>query len=305
MAKRKEDTDHRPIRRLLVRLIKAPAAWSLVWPMVLLIGSYFAYKHWYADHLTQQFGQLSTEQIQISPPHRFVRTDLVEEVYQSTRLWELSPLDPRATAKLASAFASHPWIRHVRSVRKLPGGVIDLHLDYREPVAVFHLTGDQAWLKQIERYLADLGYPLDGGTNDLYFPLDGEGVMLPTEHMTLADTNELIQIEVWEVFPTGNEGTPFGDRRVESAALLAKLLAAVEDRVRVSKITVSGDPRWNLVPQLELVTTNNTHLVWGSPPGMEQPNERNAKAKLKDLLTGRFVPGADLRIADRAPAPLQ
>ena len=304
MASQSEEIDHRPIRRLLRRLIKAPAAWSLLWPLILLLGSYVAYSRWYATYFTQQFESLDPSLVTVSPPHDFIRTDLVSEVYDETKLSELSPLDRQATAKLASAFSSHPWVKHVHRVRKLPGGKFDLDLDYRKPVAVFHLTGDSKWLKNIESYLTNLGYSIHGGADNLYFPLDGEGVMLPTDHMTLEDTASLIHIEVSEVFPTGNEGTPFGDRRVESAALLAKLLTAVSNKIRVSKITVSGDPRVNLVPQLELVTGDNTRLFWGSPPGMEQPAERTARAKLTDLLTGNYVPGGDLRIARQKSTPL-
>ncbi|KAA5546903.1 FtsQ-type POTRA domain-containing protein [Roseiconus nitratireducens] len=282
MAKRNEEPDDpRPIRRLLRRLVKAPAAWSLIWPLLLIVASYFAMTRWYAEYLADQYRSIDPQLVSVSQPHRYVRSDIVDEVYRATDLAKLSPLDRQATAKLASAFASHPWVRHVQSVRKLPGGKVDVQLEYRVPVAVFHVTSDK--------------HPVD---SNLYFVLDGEGVLLPTEKMTLDDTPDFIHIEVREAYPSGEEGTPFGDRRVESAALLAKLLMAVREQIRIAKITVSGDPRMNLVPQLELITGNNTRLFWGSPPGMEQPGERQARSKLVDLLQGNFVQGSDLRIAE-------
>lgn len=302
-----DETDHRPIRRLLRRLIKAPAVWSLIWPIALLIGSYVAYSRWYATYFAQHYQSLDPHSVTVPEPHQYMRTDLVDEVYQAAKLAELSPLDRHATAKLASAFASHPWVKQVHRIRKLPGGKFDIDLDYRQPVAVFHLTGGQRWLKEIEAHLAKQGYPTETGLDNLYFPLDGEGVMLPTDQMTLEDTRQLIHIEVKNEFPTGNEGTPFGNRRVESAALLARLLSApaVASKVRVAKITVSGDPRTNQVPQLELVMSDNTHLVWGSPPGMEQPRERDARAKLTDLISGDFVADGDLRIGQRKQQPIR
>ncbi|QEG02658.1 hypothetical protein Mal15_67790 [Stieleria maiorica] len=303
MAKQSEQTDHRPIRRLLRRLIAAPAAWSLAWPMLLLVGSYVAYSRWYADHFATHYRSLDRQSITISPPHEFVRTDLVAEVYDSTRLMDLSPADRSVTAKLASAFASHPWVQHVHRVQKLPAGKFELDLDYRQPVAAFHVTGGEAWKQMIAEHLKSLGYPVSDVNG--YLPLDGEGMLLPTAGLTYDDAMELIHIEVWELYPTGNEGTPFGDRRVESAALLAKLLAAVRDQIRIAKITVSGDPRMNLVPKLEIITGDNTHLFWGSPPGMEQPRERDARAKLTDLLSGNYVPGGDLSIAREATPPLR
>lgn len=305
MATESDEPDHRPIRRTLRRLIKAPAAWSLVWPLALLIGSYIAYSRWYADDFRAKYSSLDPALVTITTPHEFIRGDLVDDVYRETKLDELSPLDRGATAKLASAFSSHPWVKHVHRVRKLPGGKFEVDLDYRRPVAVFHLTGDREWLKKIEAYLTNLGYSIHGGADNLFFPLDGEGVMLPTDHMTLDDTLDLIHIEVDEVFPTGNQGTPFGDRRVECAAMLANLLSAVSDQIRISKITVSGDPRMNLVPKLELVTGDNTRLFWGSPPGMEQPRERDARAKLVDLLSGNYVPGGDLSIARQNVPPIR
>ena len=304
MASENDETDHRPVRRMLRALIKAPAAWALVWPMVLLVGSYSAYTRWYQPKIAQRHSQVDPRLITISQPHEFIRGDLVAEVYRDTTLSDLSPLDRNATAKLASAFASHAWVRHVQHVRKLPKGAFEVDLQYRRPVAVFHVTGDQRWLKHIEAYLTQLGFCIDGGIDRIYFPLDGEGVLLPAGHMTLEDTQKLIHIEVSEVFPQGNQGNPFGNRQVESAALLAELLTAVSDRIRIAKITVNGDPRMNLIPQLELVTGDNTHLHWGSPPGMEQPNERGAREKLADLIAGNYVPDGDLRVARQLPQPI-
>lgn len=280
MAMRTDQTDNRPIRSVLRYLVTAPAAWSLVWPLLLLFGSYIGFNRYYAAYFTAEFESIDPQLVSVTEPHEFVRADIVSEVYQVARLNQLSPLDSQATVKIADAFKSHPWVRDVQGVRKLPGGAINVQLDYREPVAVFHVTSERK--------------PID---ENLFFVLDGEGNLLPNEHMTLGDTPRFIHIEVSEAYPTGTEGTGFGDRRVEHAALLARLLNAVKDQIRISKITVSGDPRMNLVPQLELITGDNTAIYWGSPPGMEQPNERGARAKLADLVSGNFQDGSDLRIA--------
>lgn len=303
MAKQSDETDHRPIRRMLRRLIMAPAAWSLIWPMLLLIGSYLAYSRWYAEHFAQHYRSLDPKSISISEPHQYVRTDLVEQVYDDTSLTDLSPLDRSVTAKLASAFASHPWVKRVHRVLKQPDGKFTIDLDYRTPVAAFHVTGGDKWKQMIAEHLKSLGYPISDVNG--YLPLDGEGVLLPTEGLTYDDAMDMIHIEVKEVYPTGNEGTPFGDRRVESAALLAKLLSAVRDQIRIARITVSEDSRMNLVPQLHLITGDNTHLFWGSPPGMEQPGERDARSKLTDLLSGNYVPEGDLTIAHQRSRPIR
>ena len=290
MAMRTEQQDPRPIRRLLRRLVQAPAAWSLIWPIALIVVSYLAFSRWGLGYLNDHYGKVDPELISISPPHEFIRSDVVREVYRDTELDRLSPLDRQATAKLASAFASHAWVRQVRSVRKLPGGKIDVQLEYRRPVAAFHLTGDWEWFET-------LPYPPTDINDDQYFALDAEGVMLPSSNLTVEEASRMIQIEVWEQYPKGGKGTPFGDRRVESAAMLAGLLTAIQDKIHVAKITVSGDPRINLIPQMELLTGDETRLFWGSPPGMEQPGERSAREKLDVLLTGSFSQDTDLRIA--------
>lgn len=301
MAMRNDKNDHRPIRRLLLRLIQAPNALALVWPMALLIGSFLAYSRWYKDHFNTIHARLKPDAVTLSEPHQYVRTNIVNDVYDASRLKDLSPVDHNATAKLASAFGNHPWVRHVQSVRKLPDGKFDVQLEYRKPVAVFRVTGDPSWLKEVKDFLESRGYSIHGRVDQLYFPLDGEGVILPTDHLSLEDANQLIHIEVYGLYPQGDQGLVFGDRRVESAAILARLLNAVRDRVSVAKIMISGDPRMNLIPQLELVLGDGTQLHWGSPPGMEQPDERNAKSKLSDLLSGQFVSGGNLRIATRRP----
>ena len=290
MAMRTDQPDHRPIRRLLVRLIKAPAAWSLIWPIGLVVASYVALNRWGLEYLNDRYGHLDPQRIAVSEPHRFVRSDIATDVYDATGLQRLSPLDRQATAKLASAFASNAWVRQVRSVRKLPGGAFQVQLEYREPVAAFHLTGDWEWFQENE-------YPPEDIDDHQYFALDAEGVLLPTSKMTLEDMEQLIHIEVWEEYPTGEEGTPFGHRGIESAAMLAGLLTKVADKVSVSKIMLRGDARFNLIPQLEIVTGDGKRLIWGSPPGMEQPHERKALEKLADLVSGNFTQETDLSVA--------
>ncbi|MEM0926007.1 MAG: hypothetical protein AAGJ83_08215 [Planctomycetota bacterium] len=288
---------------MLRRLIHAPALWALAWPLLLLAGSYTAYCGWYAAHLATLHGEILADQISIDEPPAYIRGDLVGQVHQTARLDLLSPLDRSATAKLASAFENHPWVREVITARKLPGGRFQVNLDYRDLVAAFHLTGGDSWKRKMAEYLHSQGYPrslVEG-----YLPLDGEGYLLPTSDLKPEDVAELIHIEVWELYPTGDEGMLFGDRRVESAALLARLLSAVRDQVRVSRITVSGNPRVNRIPQLNLELADGTEITWGSPPGMELPAERDARAKLVDLLSGNYVAGADLSIARQTTRPLR
>ncbi|MEO1614722.1 MAG: hypothetical protein AAFV88_02670 [Planctomycetota bacterium] len=303
MAKQTESSEVRPIRALLRRLIHAPAILALIWPMFLLIGSYAAYSNWYSSHLASVHGKILPEHIIIDEAPEYIRGDLVKQVYETAQLDLLSPLDRSATAKLASAFENHAWVSDVVTARKLPGGKFQVDLNYRELVAAFHVTGGDAWKAGIADHLRSMNYPASLASG--FLPLDGEGVLLPTAGLTLEDVEKLIHIEVYELYPTGDQGTLFGDRRVESAALLAKLLSAVHDQVKVSKITVSGNPSVNRIPRLDLVLADGTPVTWGSPPGMEQPAERGARDKLVDLLRGNYVKGADLSIARQNVQPIR
>lgn len=278
---------HRPIRDLLRRLIKAPAALSIIWPAILVVGGYVAWHRWGADQIADKFYGVEVSQIEITEAPDFVRTDVVESVYRDTAMAGLSLLDPQATAKIASAFSMHPWVRRVVSVRKLPGGVIDVRLQYRNPVAMVLVAK-----------------PDPAETGNFFFPVDEEGVLLPTHEFARAETLKYIHIVVPAVYPTGVAGSPFGDSRVEHAAKLAAILADYREEAGIVSIGVPGDPRVNKVPQLELTMRDSKTHFWGNPPGLESPGENTAQMKIQELLRADGAENADLRMARRAKPSL-
>ena len=96
MAMRTDDTDVRPIRDLLRKLIAAPAAWSFLWPLLLIIIGYVSYSRWGNEHLHTKFESIDQSQITIPPPHEYIRTDVVDEAYRSMALKDVSLLDPKS-----------------------------------------------------------------------------------------------------------------------------------------------------------------------------------------------------------------
>ena len=296
---RADSEDRRPIRRLMRRLIRAPAMLSFVWPLMLIIGAYVAWDRWGADYIHGQFDGVEPSQIRITEPPEYVYSDIVQTVYDDTAMQGLSLLDTQATAKIASAFSTNPWIKHVNSVRKLPGGVIDVRVDYRKPVAMVYVPQH----REIVR--------------DGFYAVDSEGVLLPTMDFVRrgVDLNSYIHIVVPEMKASGGFGTKIGDMRAESAALLAGVLEPFRDQTRVVTIGIYGDQRQTTVPQLELETTSDLtdqdgapilrKKFWGSPPGMELPNERPAQLKLKALFSSGDE-SVDLRYLPLpAAAPIQ
>lgn len=280
MAMRSPETEkHRPLRDLLRRLIKAPAALAVLWPALLIICGYSAWHRWGSEHVSSKYGTIDPTLIRVTEPPAYVRTNIVKAVYRDTAMEGLSLLDRQATAKIASAFSMNPWVRNVIGVRKLSGGVIDVRLEYRAPVAMVLVFK-----------------PDPADTRSYFFPVDGDGVLLPTGEFARAETSQYIYIEVPGVYSTNREGSPFGDARVEAAAKLAELLAPYREDAQLRSIGVHGDLRQTEVPQLELTTHGGARLFWGSPPGMELPGEPTARMKLRSLLAADGQ-NADLRLA--------
>jgi hypothetical protein len=230
--------------------------------MMLVCCGYFAWSRWGAERIGAQFQQIDPTLIEITKPHSFVGGKVVETVFQDTALEEVSLLDQHATAKIASAFSTHPWVKRVVSVRKLPGGGVDVRLEYRHCVAMVVVPKDRKFG---------------------FFPIDGEGVLLVADDFSTSDASEFIHILVPDTFPTGDYGMAYGDIRVEAAAKLAAILEPVRTQAGIVSINVPGDLRQNPVPQLELNTKDGQRIFWGSAPGSELPGEPSTAVKLNLL----------------------
>ncbi|SRR6056297_494010 len=279
----------RPRRRLapqmLASIARAPAVLALLWPTLLVVGGYVAWHRWGADHVGRQFFRLEPSQVELTDQPTYIRSDIRQQVFASTGLTELSLLDHQATARIAQAFATHPWIRQVIRVRKEAGGTIEIQVQYRQPVAMVLFYSQhpevQGWA---------------------YDPVDAEGIVLPQGDFDQADTKEYLVIRIPDVYSTGTPGFPFGDRRVAAAAQLAGLLTDFRERLGLREIRLAAgagsDP---LHPAFELVTQPGTTLIWGSAPGAELGGEPPASQKLKRLLESPTA-ADDLRMAT-PPSP--
>lgn len=272
--------DHHPFSEMVRTVVTSSLALVMFWPAILLILGLSAWKYWGSEHVANRFHGLVPEKISISPQPDHIRSDIVKAVYQDTAMQGVSLLDREATTKIASAFSMHPWVRKVIGVRKLPGGEIDVRLQYRTPVAMVHVYK-----------------PNQDDTRSYFFPIDGDGVLLPTSEFTTAETRKYLYIEVPGVYTTNPVGSGFGDSRVEAAARLAEYLSPFRDELGLRSIGVYGDPRQMEIPQLELVTAGEAKIFWGSPPGVEPPGEATAKMKLQRLKASDPAELSDLRIA--------
>lgn len=256
------------LARVMGRLIKAPAALAFLWPVLLVTGGYFSWHRWGADHINRYYNCLSIDQVQISKPPDYIRNNIVEGVFKENDLTKVSLMDVQATAQIANAFATNPWVDRVVRVQKTSTGKVDVHVAYRQPVAL---------VKVISRHpdVKDTGF----------FPVDGHGVLLPTDDFSRTDTHNYIHIIVKNTYPISGAGSDFGDSRVADAALLCFLLHPYRNTLNIEAVTTAPRTAHDERPDtLNLILRDGRQLVWGSPPGKEQDGEPGAKVKLEALL---------------------
>lgn len=253
----------------------------LFWPALLVVGGYVAWNRWGAQRLMQKFGPLRVEQLHIPPPPPYVRSDVIHRVYEDAGLHQISLLDQQATAHIARAFETHPWVRKVDWVRKMPQGEVDVHLTYRRPVAVVPVSASRH---------PDVRGPAR-------FAVDEEAVLLPSDDFDPVETDQYLHLIIQDVYPASGIGSPFGDERVLVAARLAGLLADQKVSLKLMAIEVVESP--GVPPLLMLVRSDKSRIVWGSPLGSEHNGEVPALVKLQRLISSPLIPNLDLRSAMR------
>lgn len=240
----------------------------MVWPAALVIGGYIAWHKWGAEQVSKKYYGIDPASIHVTARPDYISTDIANTVYSDTRLDQLSLLDPAAAARIASAFSFHPWVRRVVAVRKLPGGKVDVHLQYRRPVAMVFV---------ISRHPEILG-------RRSFFAIDEDGVLLPPTEFSSDETMNYLHIEVPDVYPTGGIGSSFGDNRVIGAAKVAAAVEPHREQLKISSIRLADSSRTSPVPQYQLYTTQGRDFFWGSAPGAELYGEPLSDAKVRQLL---------------------
>lgn len=274
-----DDRKQEPARSggsLLQRLVHAPAAWAMVWPAALVLGGYFAWQNWGAQHVSRKYYGIDPARIHVTQKPDYINADITTSVYTDTRLDQLSLLDPSASARIASAFSVHPWVRRVVAVRKLPGGDVDVHLQYRKPVAMVFVISRHPEIK-----------------GRSFFAIDDEGVLLPTTEFTREATMNYIHIEVPDVYPTGGVGSTFGDARVTGAAKLAAAIEPLQPVLRIKSIRLSERSRTSPVPQYDFLAMDGREFFWGSAPGEELYGEPKSDVKLRQLAEHIDMPASN------------
>jgi hypothetical protein len=209
---------------------------------------------------------VSVEQITITPPPEWVRSDVRAEAFRTASPPDrpLSSLDDGLAERIHSAFMLHPWIAKA-VVTKRAGARVNVDIVYRRPVCMVEVA--------------------NGSASDL-LPVDGEGVWLPGEDFSQKQKEFYPCLAGIDRRPIQPVGHAWGDARVVDGASIAAALLPVWRQLKLYRIqTAAGPPS----PDdrgltYELYTRAGTRIVWGSASRIAAPGEPSAEEKAARLL---------------------
>ncbi len=207
--------------------------------------------------------RLATKQIRIVPaPESPVPANLLEQVCEQAKLpRELSLLDDKLAPELARAFARHPWIAKVVSVRKSHPAAVTIEVQYREPVGMVQVTGGR-------------------------FPIDATGVVLPPGDFTVGDLKRYPTIQGLTPSSSLRPGVAWKDPSLLAAARLAELLAPKWSELKLESIIVPSRSAPAIDSSkivLELRASGGSKIMWGRAPGTDHPGELTTVQKIGRL----------------------
>lgn len=205
----------------------------------------------------------------IPPPPPWVRGDVVAEAFQLGALTgNLSVLDPpeQLEERLAAGLTSHPWVRRVASIKKLPPNRLIADVEYRTPVATVMLPSARK-------------------------PTDIDGVALPTDTLSSDYLERLPRIGVVSGSPQRQAALPFRSgswptAEIAGAALLVDGFGpafAELDLFEVQIDPVPGVAANGRYVNYQLRSRGNTIVVWGAAPGFEPVGEAAFEKKMQWL----------------------
>jgi hypothetical protein len=236
--------------------------------------------------------------VDCNPPGALARGEFLGEV-QFLAGWssdQVCLLDEDLPARLAAAFAAHPWVEKVERVEvQVPH--VRVQLTHRVPVLVvpsvpLEYPNDRT--RWIEACTAKGGSPLSGRV------VDRNGILLPAQFDA-----EMPALFAKVSEPSNGQGSRWGDPRVEAAAAVAALLLPQQNRLHLDVFQFVDD---ELV--LNRLGETSVRVVWGHAPDRETPGEAPAAVKLRRLLDYQAEHGSlfgineetefDVRPIDRA-----
>ncbi len=257
-----------------LQAIPRAAILSLIGPSILLLVGYMGWRYYGAKALDSTFYALKQENVHLTNTPTWLRTNIVEEVYQGSGLGRMSLLDDQTAAVVARAFDAHPWIRKTYRVQKMAGGQLLVNVEYRVPVAMVYCQSEP-------------DETTGNAARESFLPIDSQGVLLPTKDFTQSDVPNYLLIYARNIRAADHRrvGTPMGDSQIEEAVLLCRELQSIRTEANIVGVYVypsrrAGKAKW----ALEITTRGGPRIMWGSAPGLEGIGEPHAALKMRRLL---------------------
>jgi hypothetical protein len=202
--------------------------------------------------------RIAFHDIDCAAPDDLTREELLSEV-QYLASWpdDVRLLEDNLAARLAKAFASHPWVEEVRRVEVTADRHVCVDLAFRTPILTVPTQGKGEGPDSVVRFRS----------------VDAYGVLLPRSKTDGSLTPTFVP-EV--AYPSNRAGTLWDDAHVLSAARTAGYLRPYHEQLGIEHYQFAGD---DLVVQLRA-----GRVVWGRAPGQERAGEASAEAKLQRLL---------------------
>lgn len=251
--------------RSTARLALGPGRWLVLPAVALLLTAallWFAWRQVRDDVLGGPQYQVTYDNIHLSPPPAWVRSDIKEQALRDASLDEpLSLLDPELPGRVARALELHPWVAKVDRVLPQYPAEIQVVLTYRKPVCMVELPAG-------------------------YYPLDGNAILLPTGDFTVSEPKRFPQLKGITSPPLGPVGSRWDDPRVVGGAAVAATLVENWEPWKLSAIVPSdeADGGHNRDEHTyRLVTRAGTEIIWGHAPGREISPEPDAAGKIGQL----------------------
>jgi len=269
-AKRKAESGPAGMTARFLPLLQRP--YRRVFVLLLLVaglsgGAYYGWQR-VGPQITQGPEYLlEPEQIEITPPPPWIRSDVRGETIRDGGLSGLSILDRELTVKIARAFSLHTWVEDVRRVRKEHPARVVVDLVYRQPVAMVEVTmNDRPGL----------------------LPVDVNGVLLPPGDFSAEQARDYLRVSLADATPAGPVGTPWGDPRVGGAARIAAVLQEHWKRLGLYRVAVeqAASPRTTPNDMMYILTTRRgAQVVWGTAPQTDSVADvKAALAKVERLV---------------------
>lgn len=206
--------------------------------------------------------RVKTADIQVTQPPHWVPQDLVDQVIKLAGLpEEYSVIDKHMTQDVYEAFAQHPWVEEVVSVRANVPAAIEVKLNYRRPVAMVQVSGGM-------------------------YPIDRKGILLPPSDFAVSATRLYPRVDGVRSTPQGSPGSLWGDPVVEGAARLADELASHWKKFKLTAIRCPKPGTDVSSPDgvYSLVSQGGSRILWGRSPGSDHPGELATDKKISRML---------------------